>query len=295
MNRVRECVGYYAYTPSKFHYPCSICVLDSGIYAHDDFENRIIAFHDFVEQKMSLSDTYGHGTHIAGICAGSGLRSGGKYQGMAPESRLVIGRVLGASGEGKIETLLEGIKWCIDNKKKYNIRLLNISVGLIQQVGEEKQQALLDAVEHAWDLGIVTVCAAGNNGPREGSVTIPGSSAKVITVGSVNVSGGQNRQSLSRYSGRGPTKQCIAKPEIYAPGNDIISCANNGWYTKKTGTSMSVPVVTGGVALLLQEKPWLSPVEVKLRLFEKSKQMQGLEHHSWGMFYLPYFLSDNDS
>lgn len=292
MNKVREYIGYNDCRFGRPSRPCCICILDSGIVSHKDFDHRIVAFRDFVDQKISLGDPYGHGTHIAGICAGSGLQSKGKYQGMAPMSMLVIGRVLGSGGEGKIKTLLEGIQWCISNQKKYNIRLLNISVGLIQQVGEDKQQVLLDAVEHAWDLGIVTVCAAGNNGPRAGSVTIPGSSAKVITVGSVELN--NHRQSLSKYSGRGPTKQCVAKPEIYAPGSDIVSCANNGWYTKKTGTSMSVPIVTGGIALLLQEKPFLSPVEVKLRLFEKSKQMQGMEYHSWGVFYLPYFMSDSD-
>lgn len=292
MNKVREYIGYNDCRFGRTSRSCCICILDSGIVSHKDFDHRIVAFRDFVDQKISLGDPYGHGTHIAGICSGSGLQSKGKYQGMAPKSMLVIGRVLGSGGEGKIVTLLEGIQWCISNQKKYNIRLLNISVGLIQQVGEDKQQALLDAVEHAWDLGIVTVCAAGNNGPRAGSVTIPGSSAKVITVGSVELN--NHRQSLSKYSGRGPTKQCVAKPEIYAPGSDIVSCANNGWYTKKTGTSMSVPIVTGGIALLLQEKPFLSPVEVKLRLFEKSKQMQGMEHHSWGVFYLPNFLSDSD-
>ena len=293
MNRVREYVGYDAYHQSSSAKPCCICILDSGIISHEDFDNRIVAFRDFVDKKISIGDAYGHGTHIAGICAGSGFRSRGKYQGMAPRSKLVIGRVLGAGGEGKIETLLEGIKWCISNQKRYNIKILNISVGLIQQVGEDRQQALLDAVEHAWDLGIVTVCAAGNNGPREGSVTIPGSNAKVITVGSIEMN--NSMQNPSNYSGRGPTKQCIAKPEIYAPGSDITSCSNHGFYTKKTGTSMSVPVVAGGIALLLQEKPWLTPVEVKLRLFEKSKQMRGMENHSLGVFYLPYFLSDRES
>lgn len=293
MDRVREYVGYDLCEKIKGGKPCSICILDSGIIAHKDFDHRIIEFKDFVDGRISISDPYGHGTHIAGICAGSGILSNGKYQGMSPTSTLVIGKVLGDAGEGKIETLLDGIQWCIRNQKKYNIRLLNISVGLIQKVDLEKQQALLNAVEHAWDLGIVTVCAAGNNGPKPGSVTIPGTSAKVITVGSVKLH--HHYESLSNYSGRGPTTQCVAKPEIYAPGNNIMSCANNGWYTKKTGTSMSVPIVAGGIALLLQKKPYLSPVEVKLRLFENSKQLQGLEHHSWGTFYLPYFLSDRDS
>lgn len=287
MNRVRNYVGYDKEQDVRWYEPVSICILDSGIVKHSDFEDRIIGFQDFVNQRVSLYDDYGHGTHIAGICAGSGKQSAGKYQGIAPWSSLVVGKVLGKNGEGKIEHLMNGITWCIDNQQKYNIRLLNISVGLIQQVEIKKQKSLMDIVEHAWDKGIVTVCAAGNNGPKAGSVTIPGTSAKVITVGSVDVYG--NRYIPSKYSGRGPTTECVSKPEIYAPGNEIISCSNIGGYTRKTGTSMAVPVVTGGIALLLQKYPKLSPVDVKLRLYEKYKQIDNEK-----MFYLPDLLSDKD-
>ncbi len=287
MNRVRNYIGYDKELDVRWYEPVRICILDSGIVNHSDFEDRILVFRDFVDEKIALYDDYGHGTHIAGICAGSGKRSAGKYQGIAPGSSLIVGKVLGKNGEGKIEHLLQGILWCIENQCRYNIRILNISVGLIQRVEKEKQKALMDAVEHAWDLGIITVCAAGNNGPREGSVTIPGTNAKVITVGSVDIIG--NQYIPSKYSGRGPTADCVLKPEIYAPGNEIVSCSNTGGYTKKTGTSMAVPVVSGGIALLLQKYPFLSPVEVKLRMFEHSKQMEDNK-----MIYLPELLSESD-
>lgn len=288
MNRVRKIIGYESYDVSWQNPPVGVCILDSGIAEHVDLKHRILKFKDFVNQKEDPYDDYGHGTHIAGICAGSGLGSAGKYRGVAPDCNLIVGKVLGNNGDGKIEDLLDGICWCIENRQKYNIRILNISVGLIHTVEEKRKNELMRLVEYAWDVGIVTVCAAGNNGPKQGSVTIPGSNPKVITVGSLENWGGEFR--TSRYSGRGPTRECVVKPEIYAPGKDIISCSHQGGYTRKTGTSMSVPVVTGGIALLLQHYPFFTPLQVKLRLLERSKKMGREGEAEWRMFYLPYFL-----
>lgn len=290
MDRVRQMIGYDAKFDKKLSEGVGICILDSGIVKHRDFDRRIVEFKDFVDGHIFCNDEYGHGTHIAGICAGSGVSSQGKYQGIAPKSKLVVGRVLGKNGDGKIQDLLHGIRWCISNRKKHNIRILNISVGLIHPVNEKTKEELMDLVEYAWDLGIVTLCAAGNNGPKDGSVTIPGSNAKVITVGSFEI---QNHLCFpSRYSGRGPTWQCVSKPEVYAPGSEIVSCSHQGGYTKKTGTSMAVPVVAGGIALLIQSNPYISPVEVKLRLLEQTKVMSEHNGSYWRMFYLPDFLSD---
>lgn len=288
MNRVRKYIGYDKCSKVYQEYAPTICVLDSGISSHVDFDHRIIDYKDFVEQKIAISDVYGHGTHIAGICAGSGKKSAGKYMGISPKSNLVIGKILGNNGDGKIEYLLDGIEWCIQNRRKYNIRVLNISVGMMRQQELSKQEALMQAVDRAWDLGIVTLCAAGNNGPREGSVTIPGTSAKVITVGSAEIYEGKAFPSL--YSGRGPTKECVLKPEIYAPGTDVMSCSNRGFYTKKTGTSMSVPVVSGCLALLLARYPDLSPVEVKMKLYMNASGKEVSKTNAWGMIYLPDLL-----
>ena len=108
----------------------------------------------------------------------------------------------------------------------------------------------------------------------------------MITVGSVDYR--YSGCMPSDYSGRGPTEECVKKPEIYAPGSNIISCSNQGWYNQKTGTSMSVPVVTGAIALLLQQEPWLSPVDVKLRLYERAKRFSS--DGNWGTIYLPSLL-----
>ena len=158
----------------------------------------------------------------------------------------------------------------MEHRELYNIRIINISVGMTKDTGQKMEERLLELIEEAWAQGMVVVCAAGNNGPSPGSVTIPGNSRTVITVGAVDengrgMSGGRGRGrgepagSMS-YSGRGPTRECVVKPEILAPGTDIVSCGTTGGYTKKTGTSMAVPVVSGAVALMLEKDPALAPV-----------------------------------
>ena len=146
-------------------------------------------------------------------------------------------------------------------------------------------------MEEAWDKGLVVVAAAGNMGPGKGSITAPGSSRKIITVGSSDML--VRNQGIS---GRGPTINCISKPDIVAPGNEIISCSNkmNAYpYTRKSGTSMSTPLVSGGIALLLEKNPQLTNLEIKKRLRVTAKDL-GYPHNlqGWGLFQLQRFLND---
>lgn len=89
--------------------PVGVCILDSGVEAHPDFGKRIVLFRDFVEERQGLYDDYGHGTHIAGISSGSGLRSKGRYRGIAAHSNLIIGKVLNHQGDGRIEDFIAAI------------------------------------------------------------------------------------------------------------------------------------------------------------------------------------------
>ena len=157
---------------------------------------------------------------------------------------------------------------------------MNISVGTVRE-GDVLDEPLVEAVEQAWDAGIVVVVAAGNMGPMPQSITAPGNSRKVITVGSSD-------DSAPVYSGRGPTKNCVCKPDIVAPGSGIVSCSSQ-WqggpkYCKKSGTSMATPMVSGAAALLLSKEPWLTNVEVKMRLRESAVDL-GLPHsrQGWGL------------
>lgn len=189
-------------------------------------------------------------------------------------------------GKGNTRLVVSALKWLISNYEKMNIRILNISVGMLASARREEQEELLAAIEAVWDAGIVVVAAAGNNGPKDKSITIPGLCRKIITVGSSDDEEGEakNLGLMRGYSGRGPTEACIMKPEVVAPGTAIVSCKRMGnGYEMKSGTSMATPVVAGAVAVLLSRYSNLKPAEVKLRLYEtsvdtgKSKHAQG-----WG-------------
>ena len=264
-----------------------VAVLDTGIFPHRDFENRIVVFNDMLKRRFLPYDDNGHGTHISGIIGGKGLSSDGRYQGVAPECSLISVKVLDQKGNGFASDVLSGLKWVERHKQEYGIRLINLSVGSFSKKGMSEDSALVRGVDAAWDAGFVVVVAAGNNGPGQHTITTPGISRKVITVGcsddykEVDVAGSR----MIDYSGRGPTSACVCKPDIVAPGSSIISCANrqNG-YTVKSGTSMSTPLVSGAIALLLEKYPWMSNKDVKLHLRERAVDL-GLPHNQqgWGL------------
>ncbi|MGN0141102.1 MAG: S8 family peptidase [Roseburia sp.] len=291
MERVKKLIHTdYAYRMGLYGKNVTVAVMDTGVAHHPDLEGRILCFRDFCRRREGAYDDNGHGTHISGIIAGSGSMSeGGRYSGIAPESRIVMLKVLDSDGNGDTEKMLRGIDWILKNRKTYQIRLLNISVGMLPTAGKKEQQELLAAVDELWDQGVMVVAAAGNNGPGEETVTIPGISRKVLTVGSSDDEEvtGQKRSLISGYSGRGPTRCCIIKPEILAPGTGIISCSRDGrGYTAKSGTSMAVPVTVGALALAFQRLPDFSPAEMKLRLYERAyPRGKQINRNCWGVIH----------
>src|SRR4029077_2404910 len=188
--------------------------------------------------------------------------------------------------------VIDGIEWVVNNRMTYNIRVMNLSLG--HPVTEPSATdplcvAVADAVNH----GIVVVVAAGNSGKSDdghmvlGGITSPGNSPLALTVGALNTWGTVKRSddSVTTYSSRGPTKfEQVVKPDVAAPGNKIISLQAAGSYLptmypsfhvagsgtnaymQLSGTSMAAPMVSGGVALLLQGTPSLTPAQVKLVL-----------------------------
>ena len=127
------------------------------------------------------------------------------------------------------------------------------------------------------------VTAAGNNGPKDATITVPGILREVITVGACE-NASVYQTTVADYSGRGPTNCCIVKPEILAPGTEIVSLSNykNG-YEKKSGTSMSAPIVSGTLALALEKKPQLSPEEIKILLYDSVTRQKGAKNSFWGI------------
>lgn len=300
MNRVKKIIHTdYAYKIGLNGKNVTIAVMDTGIAAHPDFDARILTFVDLCNRKTGLYDDNGHGTHVSGIIAGSGITSRDPngvciYSGMAPQANIIMLKVLDEKGNGNTDKVLMGIDWVLRNREKYNIRLLNISVGMLPSAGRKEQEQLLNAVDDIWDRGIMVVAAAGNNGPKENSVTIPGISRKILTVGSSddtlldnNVKGLKNG-----YSSNGPTECCVVKPEILAPGTKITSCSGTGkGYQVKSGTSMAAPVVTGSLALAYQKYPYFTPAEMKLRLYERAyPRGEQFGKKCWGVIHVDHLV-----
>lgn len=264
-----------------------VAILDTGIFPHIDFGRRILAFCDFTEGKSGPYDDNGHGTHVSGILGGDGTASQGRYKGAAPGCGIVALKVLDRFGNGSREDVLQAFQWIEDFGKIYNIRIVNISVGTTSRSMNE-QTDLLAGVEQLWDKGFTVVAAAGNQGPGDGTVTAPGSSRKIITVGSSDLLTGR-----TAISGRGPTFECVCKPDLVAPGNHILACApgaDNG-YGVKSGTSMSTPLVAGAAALMLEKNPELTNVQIKMKLKESARDM-GLpkNQQGWGELDLERFM-----
>lgn len=264
-----------------------VAVLDTGIFPHIDFGKRILAFCDFTEGKSGPYDDNGHGTHVSGILGGDGTASQGRYKGAAPGCGIVALKVLDRFGNGSREDVLQAFQWIEDFGKIYNIRIVNISVGTTSRSMNE-QTDLLAGVEQLWDKGFTVVAAAGNQGPGDGTVTAPGSSRKIITVGSSDLLTGR-----TAISGRGPTFECVCKPDLVAPGNHVLACApgaDNG-YGVKSGTSMSTPLVAGAAALMLEKNPELTNVQIKMKLKESARDM-GLpkNQQGWGELDLERFM-----
>lgn len=288
MNHIREQIrSFDVYRMGLTGKGIGVAVLDTGIFLHRDFDSRVIAFADMVNRKTSPYDDCGHGTHICGIIGGSGFMSGGRYRGIAPGCNLVAVKVLDRKGNGYSSDVLAGISWILERKESLGIRILNISVGACSKRGMSENSALVKGVNRAWDAGLAVVVAAGNNGPQRMSITTPGISRKVITVGCSDdnreVLVGGNR--MVDYSGRGPTAACICKPDLVAPGCSIVSCAGrNDKYTIKSGTSMSTPIVSGALALLLERYPDMTNKEIKLKLRESCTDI-GLpkNQQGWGL------------
>src|SRR5208283_5036275 len=246
--------------------------------------------------QVPVYDLYGHGTHVAGIIGGNGYLSSGLYTGVAPSVTLIDLRVLDGTGSGSDSEVISAIQQAIALKSKYNIRVINLSLGRGVFV-PYAQDPLCQAVESAWKSGLVVVVAAGNYGRISvggsdgyGTVAAPGNDPYVITVGAVKSMDTFPRTDdrIASYSSKGPTTyDHVVKPDVVAPGNMVVSLDDAGStlatlfpanqvagnhtnhdYFILSGTSMATPAATGAVVLQLQQHPSLTPDQVKARLMK---------------------------
>jgi serine protease AprX len=281
-----------------------VAVVDTGIAGDiPDFQtpgwngSRVIASAVTNPCATDANDEYGHGTHVAGLIAGNSMlypsdsRYFGRYMGVAPRANLISVKVSDDDGNTTVLDVINGIQFAVDNKVRYGIRVINLS--LSSATAESyKTDPLAAAAEQAWNSGIVVVAAAGNEALTNDGVTFaPANDPWVITVGALD-----DRNSWSRYddilapwSSHGLTQDGVRKPEVLAPGAGLISalapesdfahlcptCVVDGRYFKAGGTSMATAVASGAVALILEEHPWWSPNQVKGALMSTLDDVPG--------------------
>jgi len=271
----------------------TVAVVDSGISPHPDLNDysgnsRILRQINFVDGNPMPDDFYGHGTHVAGTIAGLGTASNGGYMGVAPEARLIDVKVTDDYGMGNTSTVVAGLEWIYKNRTAYNIKVANLSLN--STVPESYHQSALNAaLEVLWLNRIVVVASAGNEGKEK--LYPPANDPFVITVGAMDDQKtiDLSDDKLAAFSAYGITVDGFAKPDIVAPGADIISLLAsddmnlvknfpnnlvNGKtkkYFRMSGTSMAAAVVAGAVAVLLEDEPALSPDQVKYRLMATAR------------------------
>ncbi len=239
-----------------------MAILDTGIdQTHPDLTGRIVATKSFVDD--TVRDENGHGTHVAGIAAGSGVLSEGKYVGVAPEATLCIGKVLGADGGGSMSHVMAGIEWAVLEQR---VQIINLSLGGTTSCdGTDALSVLCD--EAVLQAGVVICVAAGNAGPARQTIGPPGCARYVITVGATN-----DEDEMAQFSSRGPSADGRTKPDIVFPGVGVIAPQAFGTrlgpeiadgYVSSSGTSMAAPHAAGVAALMLQANPRLTAEQVK--------------------------------
>jgi serine protease AprX len=264
-----------------------VAVVDSGINPQQDFftkwgVNRIVtsvAYNNGWNQ--TVFDGYSHGTHVAGVIGGNGSRSNGAYVGVAPMVNLINVKVSDDAGAATSANVVHGLQWIYENHKLFNIRVVNISLNE-SALSSYHNSPLNAAAEILWFNKIVVVVSAGNFG-KPGALYAPANDPFVITVGATDDKGtpGINDDTIANFSAYGTTSDGFAKPDLVAPGRNIVSLmANTNMglprayprnvvdtnYFRMSGTSMSAPMVAGAAALILQANPNLTPDQVKYRL-----------------------------
>jgi serine protease AprX len=251
--------------------------------------------------KSLDDDQNGHGSHIAGIVASSLQSADGKFNGMAPDVYLLSVKAFDETGSGSYSDVLDGLNYIYEKHQQLNIRVVNLSLGAEVQ-STYWNDPINQAVMRLWEAGVVVVTSAGNSGSDYGTITVPGNTPYVITVGAVTDSYTEFDTADDRvtsFSSRGPTFEGFVKPEMVAFGGHIRSKLDAQLLVKKnfveddlgldyyqvSGTSQAAALVTGTVALMLQNDKSLTPDEIKCRLIDSATK---LTNPNTGMTFDPF-------
>ncbi len=255
----------------------TVAVLDSGIDAtHPDLADAVVTARDFTGSATGTEDHVGHGTHVASIVTGSGAASAGRYAGVAPDARLVVGKVIDDDGFGPESAVIAGMQWAAVEQHS---RVVNMSLGtdFITDGTEPLDLAVNELTEQT---GALFVVAAGNSGPQGPSVESPGAADAALTVGAVD-----RDDQVADFSSRGPRYLDDAiKPDITAPGVDIVAARAAGTelgepvgdgYVQVSGTSMAAPHVAGAAAILAGQHPDWRAGQLKATLMAAARPTPG--------------------
>jgi serine protease AprX len=261
----------------------TVAVIDTGVDISGDLAGRVIGAADFSGENEPYKDSYGHGTFVAGLIAGTGAGTNGTIKGVAPEANIFSVKIAGKDGSTDLFRLLAALEFVAVHKDAFGIRVLNLSLGS-DSTQSYKVDPLNFAVQRVWNSGIVVVASAGNSG----RILKPGDDPLVVTVGAVDDKTTVTRtdDGIPSFSGVGPTlSDGLAKPDVVASGRSVVSSrAPNSTiatnfpnavigdrYFKGSGTSASSAVVAGAAALVIQKSWNLSPNQVKHRLLSTAK------------------------
>ncbi|WP_166426213.1 S8 family peptidase, partial [Paraglaciecola sp. 20A4] len=280
----------------------TVAVIDSGLWAsksalskNTENRSRITAAYDAIENidvtAQNMTDENSHGTHITGIIANSDraivdgqMRS--FYQGVAPDANLVVVKAFHEDGHSTYLDALRGLQYIADNYEALNIRVVNLSFGAPPR-SNYWDDPINQAVMALWEKDIVVVTSAGNTGPSAMTIGVPANVPYVISVGAISDNYTQdnpNDDTLLSFSSQGPTHEAFIKPDMVAPGGHMFSLANEDMYVPNkfpqymvgddrfimSGTSQASGVVSGVVALMLQNDPSLSANDIKCRLMSST-------------------------
>jgi subtilisin family serine protease len=238
-----------------------IAIIDTGVdYNHPDLggcfgvQCKVIGGYDIVDNDPDPFDENGHGTHVAGIAAGTGLSSG-----VAQGAKILAYRALNALGSGTMASTIEAIQRAIDD----GAHIINMSLGAS---GAPANNPLNLAVREAINMGVLVVASAGNSGPQWGTVSAPGSERLTLTVGALDADG-----MVARFSSRGPVHSSYdLKPDVSAPGVAILSAVPGGRHIRLSGTSMAAPHVAGLAALVWEMMPHSDVLAIRSRIIQSS-------------------------
>ncbi|UCD00860.1 MAG: S8 family serine peptidase [Promethearchaeota archaeon] len=263
-----------------------VAILDTGIYSHPDL--TIINSSNFVADEFFEDDVMGHGTHVAGIVGSDGGGSLGKYRGVAPGVQLINARVLNSSGAGEDGDIINGIQWSSKPTRLggAGADIVSMSFGWDYPIiSDSITQAITNAKN---DFGVIFVSSAGNSGPEYFTASTPASGIDVISVGATD-----ENDNLASFSSWGPTFSYIGYPDVVAPGVNIISTeaigsiiskeeryrgeifdfSGDADYIPLSGTSMSCPIVSGALAILLEAYPYITPETARIALLEGARKL----------------------